>query len=141
MEYKSNIVFAIRSIELYESNPLNEEYGFSAICGVLLNILSAIRPDEKLLIKTDELNVSEFPYLDDIKNLDSYIRLFRNGLTHKYKTNFKEFAEYGEIRSIKVKHNQYTEDDFKLIYRTLKRAIINTFSEDLPEECSRITSM
>ena len=134
MEYISNATFAIRSMELYEQQLDGSEYEFTAVCGVLLNILSAIKPDKRFLIDIDSISNDDLPKFNEYskKSVEKYLSEIRNGLAHKTKSNFKDFPDEvsRKIRYIKIKSIVLSKEDLLKIYNILKNELILKYGDE-----------
>ena len=106
---------------------LFKDFEFTFLCGTLLNILSAIMPDNVFIIDFDSVSSMDIPYLTNKKNdnIEKYIRRFRNGLAHKTKKNknFVVISNGGDIGMITIKGKNYTFDDLEKILSLIDKAI------------------
>jgi hypothetical protein len=123
--YKSNITFAIRSILIYNSQKnYFKEYEYTFLSGTILNVLSGIYPDTKLLVSDDILDalIKKLPKFVEAtrnnpekKHIETYFTKIRDALSKKLETNFsytKEEVSY-DILEIRLKTENLTE---KLIF-------------------------
>ena len=128
MEYVDNSVFAIRNILIYKIHKDSfKDFEYTFLCGVLLNVLSAIYPDGVFTIKFDSVTAMDIPHLK-VKTDDSikeYLRKFRNGLAHKGKKEFVVSSCNGNIHKITIKGKEYEFTDLEKIFLLIEKALYN----------------
>ena len=126
MGYNDNIVFAIRTIFLY--GELKDKFAYhkyTLLCGTLLNVFTAIKPDDNFIVDFQNVLNMEIPHLPnkDSESIKEHLRSIRNGLAHKDQINFFPNVNNGEIESVEIKGNKYTIEDLKKILDFLQKAI------------------
>jgi len=150
--YENRLSFAKRTIELYKKTD-TKGYEFTAVAGVLLNILSVVRPerdgkfiddiDKELLSKKNEIpkfnNNNNFDL--SLKGIDLYFRNIRNGLAHKTKDNFasNNDNDHHIIISLKISSKK-NRTGISLSLDELK-TIINLLDKIIDEKVSKNTTV
>jgi len=138
MVYKNNIVFAIRTIKMYNTSKQETDFEYTLVIGALLNVFSAICPDKEFLINLNYLKTFDFPNLNNPSNtdLEDYLNNLRNGLAHKTSENFINNNELGSTQIFKVQITSkygdpymFSLDELNCILRNLTMTIENDFPE------------
>jgi len=147
--YENQLSFAKRTIELYKKTD-TKGYEFTAVAGVLLNILSVVLPDksgkfiddidEKLLLKKNE--IPKFINFDksnlDLNDIEEYFKNIRNGLAHKTEKNFASINDndHNIIISLKISSDKnptgisLSLDELKTIINLLEKIIDEKVSKN-----------
>ncbi len=145
MDFKDNIVYAIRTIKIYEYLESEPNYQYTIITGTLLNIFSAIIPDGTLLLHSSLLINYNFPKfeLNSFDNLNKYFTNLRNSLAHKTKGNFEihsgeinrdiSFITFDSRNGTKIVLNL---KELKIILNNIKLVMYEQFKEDFQNEFS-----
>lgn len=129
MGYNNNLVFAIRTILMYKSQKsIFKDYEYSFLCGILLNVFSAVKPDKVFVIDFHNVLNMEVPHLP-VKNNDTiqeHLTKIRNGLAHKEKNNFSNMIDSNTIKSVAIKNVEYALQDLEKILCLIEKAIQET---------------
>lgn len=146
-EYENQLSFAKRTIELYKKTDI-KEYEFTAVAGVILNILSVVRTDKdgkfiddidkELLSKNNEIpqfnNNNNFGL--SLNDIDIYFRNIRNGLAHKTKNHFASNNDKEHnILSLNISSDK-NPTGISLSFNELK-SIIDLFDKIIAEKVSK----
>ncbi|MDP8202237.1 MAG: hypothetical protein P9M11_08890 [Candidatus Tenebribacter burtonii] len=136
MYFKNNIIFAIRTIKMYNTSKQETDFEYTLVIGALLNVFSAIYPNNEFLINLNNLTKINFPTLHnpDYTELKAYLTNLRNGLAHKTDINFinNTASESTQIFEVKITSNngksyRFSLDDLNCILTNLTIAIKDEF--------------